>query len=401
MDAKAEGKLAENVVHFARALRRAGVRLGPGAVVDALDALKATGIGARADFYWTLHAIFVKRREDRDIFDQVFGIFWRKRGLTEKMMALLMPAAPPNAEEKPQKPGAARVARAMGEATRKPKKEERPDIELDARLTLSDEEVLRRKDFEQMSAEEIARAKALIARLVLPRDRVTTRRFRPDRRGLRIDPRATLRRSLRVGGGLIDLARRSPVEKHPPLVAICDISGSMSSYTRMLLHFLHVLGARRRVSTFLFGTRLTNVTRHLKVRDPDDALARVSRAVADWSGGTRIASSLTAFNRDWSRRVLGQGAIVLLCTDGLERDEGDRLAGETERLAKSCRRLIWVNPLLRYERFEAKAAGIKAMLPHIDEFRPVHDLESMEALAAALSDAQAGKVDPRRWLSAG
>ena len=198
---------------------------------------------------------------------------------------------------------------------------------------------------------------------------------------------------------MIALATREPALRHPPLVALCDISGSMAEYTRLFLHFLHTLtDARRRVHTFLFGTRLTNVTRALKSRDPDEALARCSAQVQDWSGGTRIATCLHGFNRQWSRRVLGQGAVVLLFTDGLERDGVADLTVEMDRLHRSCRRLVWLNPLLRFDGFEARAQGIRAMLPHVDEFRPIHTLASMDQLTRALSADGSGEADPRRWL---
>src|SRR5918911_4910480 len=284
-----QGRLAENVVLFARALRAAGLRVGPGAVTDALEALKAAGLGSREDFYWTLHAVLVNRHEDHAIFDQAFRLFWRKRALLERMMAQLMPVAPaPQAPPQAPKPGSTRIAEAMlqGAESEAPK----PKLEIDARLTVSEREVLRRKDFEQMSAAEMAEAKQLIRALALPFDRRRTRRLTRKPRGRIIDPRGTLRASLRAGGDFIDLRRLGPQERHPPLVAICDISGSMSQYTRMVLHFLHALmEVRRRVHVFLFGTRLTNVTRQLRARDPDEALARVTEAVADWAGGTRIA----------------------------------------------------------------------------------------------------------------
>jgi uncharacterized protein with von Willebrand factor type A (vWA) domain len=214
---------------------------------------------------------------------------------------------------------------------------------------------------------------------------VVTRRFLADRRG-RIDPRRTFRQSLRRGGAVIDLAYRSPAVRHAPLVALMDISGSMAEYSRLFLHFLHAVAeTRRRVHSFVFATRLTNISRELTGRDPDEALARASGRVQDWEGGTRIAHALHEFNRHWSRRVLGQGAIVLLFTDGLEREVTGELAFEMDRLKRSCRRLIWLNPLLRFDAFEARAAGIRTMLPYVDEFRPIHSLASMEELCQALS----------------
>ena len=254
-----------------------------------------------------------------------------------------------------------------------------------------------------MTTAELAAARKAIDEMVLPFDLVATRRFRPDPRGARVDPRAMMRSALRTGGDLILPRYRSPRKVHPPLVVLADISGSMSQYTRIFLHFLHALTEkRRRVHTFVFGTRLTNLTRQMRHRDPDAALADAARAVSDWSGGTRIGDALATFNRLWSRRVLGQGAVVILITDGLERDDVARLEAEMERLRKSCRRLIWLNPLLRFDGFEPRARGVRAMLPHVDEFRPVHNLEAMADLCASLSrQGSARGVDPRNWMELG
>ncbi len=395
------GRLADNIAYFARALRNAGLPVGPGMVLDAIAAVEAARVGTREDFYWTLHAVFVKRHEHSILFDQAFRIFWRRRALIEKLIAQMSPISPggAKAEDKPQA-GALRVAEAM---TAPQPKEPEPveQTEFSARLTVSDREILKSKDFAQMSAQEIARAKRLIAELSLPEDEVVTRRFLADHKGRRIDPRRTFRRSLRGGGAVIDLAYRSPAVRHAPLVALIDISGSMAEYSRLFLHFLHALAeSRRRVHSFVFATRLTNISRELTSRDPDEALARAAARVQDWEGGTRIAHALHEFNRHWSRRVLGQGAIVLLFTDGLEREVTNELTFEMDRLKRSCRRLIWLNPLLRFDAFEARASGIRAMLPHVHEFRPIHNLASMEELCRALSGEQAARRDPRQWLRA-
>ncbi len=390
------GRLAENIVYFARALRAAGIPVGPGAVLDALQALKVAGVATREDFYWTLHAVFVKRHEHSILFDQAFRIFFRRRGYVDQLLAMMLPQAPA-APQAPQA-GATRVHEALFAGLDDKLKKER-DVELDARMTVSDREVLQRKDFAQMTAAEIAAAKEAMKRLVMPIAELRTRRLTPHPRGHVIDVRRTLRASMKGGGDFIDLRFIGPKTRSPPLVALLDVSGSMSQYSRIFLHFLHALtDARKRVSTFLFGTRLTNVTRALRERDPDDALAACSAAVPDWSGGTRIASSLRAFNKLWARRVLAQGAIVLLITDGLERDADETLAFEMDRLHRSCRRLIWLNPLLRFEGFEARARGIRAMLPHVDEMRPVHNLESMAGLVAALEHDRADSADPKAWL---
>ena len=389
------GRLAENIVYFARALRAAGIPVGPGAVLDALEALKVAGVGTRDDFYWTLHAVFVKRHEHSILFDQAFRIFFRRRGYIDQLLAMMLPQAPA-APQAPQA-GATRVHEALFAGLDDKLKKER-EIEHDARMTVSDREVLQRKDFAQMTVAEIAAAKDAMKRLVMPLAEVRTRRLTPHRHGHLIDIRRTLRASMKGGGDFIDLRFIGSKTQPPPLVALLDISGSMSQYSRIFLHFLHALtDARKRVSTFLFGTRLTNVTRALRERDPDDALAACSAAVPDWSGGTRIASSLRAFNKLWARRVLAQGAVVLLITDGLERDADETLAFEMDRLHRSCRRLIWLNPLLRFDGFEARARGIKAMLPHVDEMRPIHNLELMGGLVAAL-ERGGGSADPKAWL---
>ncbi|MEM6464048.1 MAG: VWA domain-containing protein [Pseudomonadota bacterium] len=398
--ARPDGRLADNIVYFARALRRAGIRVGPAAVTEAIEAVKLSGVGSREDFYWTLHAVFINRHEDHAVFDEAFRLFWRSRQLIEKMIAMFSPIAAARARDEEKRAAETRAQQAMQREEERRLADDKEEIEFDARFTSSGNEVFRSMDFAQMSAEEISQAKQALSRLILPHDRVRTRRFKPSHRNRIVDPRATMRTSLKSGGELILPRFREAKAVHPPLVVLADISGSMSQYTRIFLHFMHVLTEkRRRVHTFLFGTRLTNVTRQMRYRDPDEALAECSAAVDDWSGGTRICETLRTFNRLWSRRVLSQGAVVLLITDGLEREGVDDLSYQMERLQKSSRRLIWLNPLLRFEGFEAKAMGVRAMLPFVDEFRAVHNLDALYDLTAALEDDGRGKVDPRRFLA--
>lgn len=374
------GQIADNVVGFARALRAAGLPVGPGAIIDAMNALQVIDIGSRSDVFTTLEAIFVKRHEHALIFKQAFDLFFRAAQEWKHMLDSV--PLPDHARKKPP-PASRRVQEALSQPqmTETPQRQEQ-----DLRLSVSDKEVLQKKDFAQMSAAEIAEAIRAVERMKLPQAELRTRRHQPDRRGLKLDMRRTLRASLRTGGDIIDIHRLGRVDKPAPIVALLDISGSMSEYTRLFLHFLHAItDARKRVSVFLFGTRLTNVSRALRQRDPDEALASCSSAVEDWAGGTRIATSLHTFNKLWARRVLSQGAIVLLISDGLEREADSRLAFEMDRLHRSCRRLIWLNPLLRFGGFEAKAQGIKMMLPHVDEFRPVHNLSSIQGLITTLS----------------
>jgi uncharacterized protein with von Willebrand factor type A (vWA) domain len=331
------------------------------------------------------------------LFDQAFKLFFRRRGYLDKLLAAMLPETLPSAPQPPP-PGSQRIQEALYGGMNA-KDRDKTEVEIDMRLTVSDREVLQKKDFAQMSGAEIAAAREAIAKLKLPLDRVKTRRLAPHRRGQMIDVRRTLRASMKAGGAVIDLKYLGRREKEPPIVALLDISGSMSQYTRLFLHFLHAItDARKRVTTFLFGTRLTNVTRAIRQRDPDEALAACGANVQDWSGGTRIATSLHNFNKHWARRVLGQGAVVLLITDGLERDADDTLSFEMDRLHRSCRRLIWLNPLLRFEGFEARAKGVRTMLPHVDELRPIHNLDSMTDLVRALSGAPGKGYDPKQML---
>ena len=314
------GLLLRNLLRFARVLRACGLPIGPGRVVSAAEAVRAVGIEDREDFYWTLHAVFVHRAADRELFDQAFHVFWRSPGLLDRLGELVLPER--GAEALPQRELGRRVAEALaaGRSHLQASPALPSRVEPDAVLTWSPREVLRNKDFEQMSEEEVVQAKAAVAamRPLLPR--VSTRRLRIHPRGRRVDMRATLREALRAGPGSIPLIYSRHGKRPAPIVVICDVSGSMSRYSSLLLHFAHTLCAlRERIHAFVFGTRLTNITRHLRERDVDTALQGVSRAVEDWSGGTRIGRCLHEFNRVWSRRVLGPGALVLLVSDGLDR----------------------------------------------------------------------------------
>jgi uncharacterized protein with von Willebrand factor type A (vWA) domain len=374
-------------MHFARLLRAAGLRVGPDRVIDCVRALELAGAREfplrRDDWYWTMSAVLLSRQEQRPIFDQAFQIFWRDPQLAERMMQALLPKAQGQMAKPEQQ--SQRLTDALFNPPKEAREQERR-IDLQARLSFSSREVLQHMDFDTMSAAELAEAKKMLAELRLPLPEIRTRRFYRHRNGWRVDLRSTLRESLREGGDVIPLVRAAPRELHPPLVVLCDISGSMNPYARMFLHFLHAItNDRDRVSVFVFGTRLTNITRQLRHRDVDVAMAKVAQAIKDWSGGTRIGASLREFNFRWARRTLGQNACVLLVSDGLDREAGEGLGEEMERLAKSCRYLVWLNPLLRYEKFEARPAGVRAMLPHVDLFLPVHNLKSLVDLARSLN----------------
>ena len=377
-------RLAGNVVRFGRVLRHAGLPIGPAQILRAIEAVGVVGLEQRDDMYWALHAVFVMHRDQREVFDQAFHAFWRNPRLLERAIALMLPPTP--VKHPPSTPELSRrVADAMlvGRNQEQPNNDTQPpSIDIDASLTWSDQEVLRKRDFESLSTAEIAAARAMLARLRLPVQDIQTRRFRPHPQGEAIDFRGTLRRLARTGNAMGHFAYRRRRTRPPPLVVLCDISGSMGCYSRMFLHFLHaVTNDRDRVHVFLFGTQLTNITRALADRDVDLALAQVGAKVCDWSGGTRIGQSIHEFNRLWSRRLLGQGAVVLLITDGLDRDDATRLSFEMDRLQRSCRRLIWLNPLLRWEGFSPKPAGIRAMLPFVDDFRSAHSVASLEEIS--------------------
>ena len=372
------GLLGSNIMYFGRALRATGIPVGAGQIVDAVTAVSLVGLNSRNDFYWTLHAIFIKRNEHRELFNQAFHIFWRNPNLLEKMMNLSLPQEltdrdnNKNAEESFR-----RVAEAFAGSGQSEQTDEEERDKTEATLTWSPGESLSEKDFEKMSTEEVKEAITVIKTLRLPNMEVPTRRFSNRQTGKTMDMRRTIRQSLKFNGGFIPIIYKTRKTRRPPLVVICDISGSMERYSRMLLHFMHaVTNDRDRVFTFLFGTRLTNVTRSLKNKDVDVALKHVGKEVLDWSGGTRIGLCLAEFNKYWSRRVLSQGGITILISDGLDRDEASGLDIEMARLHRTSRKLIWLNPLLRYKGFEPKSLGIKTMLPHVDEFKTIHNLSS-------------------------
>jgi len=395
-------KLALNITHFARALRRAGMPVGTGRIIDAVRAVAAAGFTSRTDFYWTLHAACVTRPEHRAVFAQIFRLYWRDPRFLEHMMATLLPAMRGLNEDRTAQAAEKRAAEALLDGAEAPTCEMPEDdgdalIEIDASATQSARERLRSLDFEQMGASEIAEARRMLAQLTLPVPPLPSRRMGADARGRVLDAARTMRLAMRRGGEITQIARRAPRRKPPDLVVLCDISGSMSQYSRMVLHFVHAVantraasgaGARGgwgQVHAFTFGTRLSNITRHLATRDVDAALASAGREVQDWEGGTRIGDSIAAFNRDWSRRVLGQGALVLLITDGLDRGAPDALASQIQRLHLLSRRLVWLNPLLRWDGFAPKAQGIAAMLPHVDAVLPCHSVATLADLADVLA----------------
>lgn len=380
------GKIAQNILHFARLLRAAGLPIGPQKVVLATEAVMAAGLDNPKTLYWTMHSVFVSRPSERQIFTEAFQLVWRDPAYLQQLLSVMTPTTKA-AQDKPADPIARRLADSLFLRRGGHEAHEHDELQLDASGSASDAETFTDKDFEQMSAEELLMARRVIAELALMTAKFRTRRFvRSDTSGGRLDLRRMLRSSSQRGADAIMPLYRKPLMRRPPLVVLCDISGSMDAYARLFLHFLFALmNARERVSCFLFGTRLTNITRELRDRDPDVALAKVSKSVTDWSGGTRIGESLHQFNQDWARRLLGQNATVLLFTDGLDRVGGEGIAGEARRLRASARRVIWLNPLLRYDQYEPIAAGAHELTHYVSEMRPCHNISSLAGLASALA----------------
>ncbi len=389
---ESSGNLLHNLLLFGRLLRGLGLDVNPGRMIDLVHALGHIEIGRKQDFYHAARSLLVHRHEDVPLFDQAFEMFWRKpaegwttldlSGLGAMRRSRRPRITPPPLRE----PEAAPPEDGQGQAP-----SDQPPI-IQVTLTYSEREVLRRKDFAEMTAEELQAIKQLMAELVWQLGERRTRRRKPGK-GQLLDLRRTIRKSLKYGGEVLQWARRAPKFKPRPLVVVADISGSMERYTRLLLHFIYTLtaGLDQPVEAFVFSTRLTRITRQLEGREVEAALREVARAVPDWSGGTRIGEAFKTFNFEWGRRVLGHGAVVLLISDGWDRGEMDLLRREMARLQRSCHRLIWLNPLLGSPDYEPLTRGMQTALPYIDDFLPVHNLASLEDLARYLSE-----LDERR-----
>ena len=380
----------ENVTHFARVLRRAGVPVGPDRVIAALEAIEAVGFSHRDDVHAALSAVMLDRHEQQDVFDQAFDAFWRDPKLLEQMMALLLPKIQGKGERERQR--ANRVADALAPPRlaepARPQANADDQVDYETTFTFSDRERLQTADFESMTAAEFELAKRIAEELPLPLAPVRRRRHEASGRG-RIDLRRTMLAMARQPQTLLPRFSE-PRTELPTLIVLLDISGSMDRYARLMLHYVHGLTRRYlKVHTLTFGTRLTNITRSLRHRDPDVALQQADALVQDWKGGTRIASCLDEFNRQWARRLLGSNAALLLVTDGLDRDEHGDLGRAAAQLRRHAHRIVWLNPLLRFDGFEPRAAGVRALLPHVDRFLPVHNLASLADLRRALREPAA------------
>ncbi len=381
--------LLHNLILFGRLLRALGMDVNPSRMIELVQALEQINLARKADFYYATRCLLVHDKEDLPLFEQAFALFWR---VPREKFVLddLFKLRPETADSTPivAPPPLQENRLANNEAD----DDEPVQQIIEATVTYSTREALRHKDFGDLTQDELRAVKQFMGQMVWELGLRRTRRQRPGR-GQRLDLRRSLRRNLRYGGELMEWPRRQPKFKPRPLVVIADISGSMERYARLLLHFIYSVakGLDQAVEAFVFSTQLTRITRPLRNKQIDRALADVSREVTGWSGGTRIGDSLKTFNFTWGRRVLGRGAVVLLISDGWDRGDPALLKQEIGRLQRSCHRLIWLNPLLGSTAYEPLTRGMQAALPHIDDFLPVHNLASLEDLAAHLQNLSVGK----------
>ena len=369
-----------NLMLFAEVLRRLGLDVGSGNVLDLVRATEYAPVGRKQDFYQAARCLLVHRKQDLPVFDEAFQVFWRRpasRQSTRDLRSLGENRRFRKPQVGPSLAGDANDARSGSP--------DQPGVHVDLTRTYNSREVLREKDFADFTSAEIRDARLMMRELSWNLGRQRTRRLVTGH-GNALDLRKTLRRALKFGGEPLQLARLQRKDKVRQLVLICDVSGSMERYTRMLLHLIHSLsGNLDRVEAFLFATRLTRITRFLKHRGIDQTVNQLARVVPDWSGGTRIGQALKTFNYQWLRRVMGSGSVVMIISDGWDRGEPELLAREAARLQRSCRRLVWLNPLLGSAEYQPLTRGMQAALPYADDFLPVHNLNSLEALASHLN----------------
>lgn len=386
VDSGSGGQLLHNLILFGRVLRGLGLDVNTGRMIDLVNALDHISIGVKADFHYATRCLLVHNKDDLPIFDHAFELFWKQ--IIDQQLELEL-REPQNRDASKRLSETSKplplISDRRSQENESPSTDE-PEPVLEVTQTYSSKELLRQKDFSELTDEELGEINRLMARLIWQLGERRTRRYRP-RRGNQIDMRRSLRQNLRYGGEPLVWSYRRLSYKPRPLVAIADISGSMERYTRILLHFIYSLsrGLEQTVEAFVFSTRLTRITRNLINNDIERAMNEVSESVPDWSGGTRIGDALMRFNFKWARRVLGRGAVVLLISDGWDRGDPQLLAQEIARLQRSCFRLIWLNPLLGSPEYEPLTRGIQAALPYIDDFLPVHNLASIESLANHLT----------------
>ena len=379
-------KLDKNVIFFARLLRASGISLSSDSILEAIESIKLVGVENKKSFFYALQTCLIKRPEDMKIFAQAFSLFWQNPKFRDRIRELLLPQTRMQGAEEEKEELAKRIQDTLSTPENsKSRVVEEETLLIDTSGTASDNQLFKDKDFEMMSKDELQMASQSIKELLIKIPRRPFRRSENSSLGKQVSTRESLREAKRNFGSVLPkLVKKKEVSR--PVIVLLDISGSMENYSRMMIHFVHNLMQRhKKVHAFLFGTKLTNISFHIKNRDIDVALKEISKATNDWAGGTRIRDSIFTFNKKWVRRVSSSNSIVFLITDGLDRDHRTDLFNQMERLQKSCYKLVWLNPLLRFKDFLPKSISIKRILLNVDAFLPIHSIESMQNLTSLIS----------------
>ena len=377
-----KNKLLENFLRFIRLLRKSGVKIGSQSSIDALNSIKTLNIGNRNEFYWALHSNLINKKEDTEIFDQCFYLFWQNPKILQQMFNLLLPQIGTQKAPASNKKQLKRISDNFQKKNKNIENDEKDEIIFDAQMSWSNKSALNSKDFEMMSLDEIHQAEKEIKKILIRTKTQISRRWERKEKSSKIYTKYTIKKSVR-NNGIIQLAFKEKIKKFKPLVILIDISGSMESYSRVMLFLSHILIQEfKNVEIFTFGTKLTRITQFLKNKDVDLSLDKVGKSVNDWASGTKITSSIKDFNLNWSRRILTHNQKLLLITDGLEREDKKNLDFEFERLSLFSQNIIWLNPLLRYKKFEPKVESIKTILKYADKHVPIHNVNSVQKLIA-------------------
>ena len=377
-----KNKLLENFLRFIRLLRKSGIKVGSQSSIDALNSIKTLNIGNRNEFYWALHSNLINKKEDTEIFDQCFYLFWQNPKILQQMFNLLLPQIGTQKAPANNKKQLKRISDNFQKKNKYIENDKKDEIVFDAQMSWSNKSALNSKDFEMMSLDEIHQAEKEIKKILIRTKTQISRRWERKEKSSKIYTKYTIKKSVR-NNGIIQLAFKEKIKKFKPLVILIDISGSMESYSRIMLFLSHILIQEfKNVEIFTFGTKLTRITQFLKNKDVDFSLDKVGKSVNDWAAGTKITSSIKDFNLNWSRRILTQNQKLLLITDGLEREDKKNLDFEFERLSLFSQNIIWLNPLLRYKKFEPKVESIKTILKYVDKHVPIHNVNSVQKLIA-------------------
>ena len=385
-DKKFSAKLDKNIIFFARLLRASGISIGSGSILDSIESVKLIEFTKKSTFFYALQTSLIKRPEDMKIFEQAFHLFWQNPRFQDRIRDLLLPQTQLTGNQEEKEELAKRIQETLAKP-QNPKSEidKQEKLLIDASGTASETQIFKEKDFEMMSGEELKKASQSIKEILIKMPKKPFRRFEKNSLATKISIRSSLKEAKKNFGLVIPKFVKKK-DKPRSVVVLIDISGSMENYSRMMIHFVHNLRQHhKQVSAFLFGTKLTNITNQLKNKDIDVALKEVSKATNDWAGGTRIRDSIFLFNKTWVRRVSSSSSLIFLISDGLDRDHNTDLFNQMERLQKSCYKLVWLNPLLRFKDFLPKSISIKRILLNVDAFLPIHSVESIQNLTSSIA----------------